>query len=287
MTSMMATQQLSAADAERIGKRPDALKEDSPPMLRFEEGMQEDRTASIKAGKVVYLPIIKVFMHAIGDTKCEVPDVVKGWTVEQRLVDKEVKRRVYRDVEQADGTVKREEREITETVQEPFFFNIPTTPWFDKLDEKLHHGHISANYYDSCKAAFARWEQNQEDPVQGTPIKGWNQISMAMQENMISLGINSIELAAEMNEDSMDALGMGARDAQKKARAFLTTTDQGQSVAKMVALENENERMRDQLSAVEQKMAQLAEMQEAAPKKRGRPKKEVFDGASGDDTEGN
>jgi len=294
MTSnLMSTPSISGAEAELVARKPDALREDDPPFLRFEEGTKEDRNESIRQGRMVYLPVTYVYMRARGDTKSEVPDIVEGWKIEEKLVEREVTRKVYRHEKQEDGSFKEVEKEIVETVQEPYQYRIPSTPWIDKLNEKLHHGFITQRYYDHCIQAFDRWKNNREAPISGTPVKGWNQISLAMQNNMIELGIRSIEEVAEMTEEAMDAVGMGSREAKKRAIAYMKTSDHNVASAELSALQAENDRLRrrdeERESAFEAKLAELeSRINETPPKRKpGRPKKEKADGPPGDASTGN
>lgn len=262
--SLMDTPVISSSQAEQIGRRPDLLKEDEPPMLRFVETTVEDRNASLATGRFIHRPVIKVYIRARGDTKCEVPDIVRGWKTEEKLVDREVTRKVYRHEPDGNGNIREVEREITETIQEPYQYQVESTPWLDKLAERLHHGRISQRYYDYCVNSFHAWEEKRQLPVEGTPINGWNQISMAQQRNLIDLGINSIELAAEMTEEAMAAFGMGARQVKKLAQAYLAVTDTGQAATRISVLEQDNENLKarndemsHQLTAFEQKIREL------------------------------
>ncbi len=274
MSEMAATPLLTAAEAERLAKNPGGLREDEPPFVRFVEGTMENRNESIRLGRTKYEPILKVFIRARGDNKCEVVDIAKGWKIESQMIPKEVTKKVRRN-EIVDGEMLLVEREITEIVEEEFQSLIPTTPWMDKLRERLRNGQISERYFNYCQDALERFEKNREGPIDGTPVIEWNQISLAMQKNLLELGINTVELAAEMTEEAMDALGMGARDVKKKAQAYIKTSDEGAVSAQITAMQSE---FASERSAYEEKLAELEERlaaQESAPKKRGpgRPRK--------------
>ena len=269
----------TAADAERAGKNPAAFKEDQPPRLRFEEDTAEDRQESIKQGRMVHVPRLMVHVSARGDDRSEVPFVVEGHKFEPKMVEREVERPVFRTVEK-DGEFVEEQIMHKETIQEEYQFRKPTTPWLDQLKERLHHKFISQGYFDYCTDAIARYKAGHSEPIQGTPITGWNQISMAMQRNAVDLGINTIELAAEMSEEAMDSLGMGSRQVKKQAKAYLVATDQDVSSAQILKLENENQRLQDQGDTLAAKFADLEErmrIDEAPKKKPGRPPKKTFE----------
>lgn len=270
MTSSLTTGSYTALDAERAAKNPAAFREDTPPSLRFENDTVEDREESVKQGRMVHAPCIKVFIRAHGDNKSEVPYIAEGWRYEPKTVDREVKKLVYRSVEKEIDGVKKwvdEEREITETIQEEYKFRVATTPWEDQLKERVHNGRISPQYMDYCMDALKRFKAGSEMPINGTPIVGWNMIDMAMQRNCVDLGINTIELCAVMTDEAMDALGMGSRDVKKKAIAYTTASEQGISITKVAALQSENEQLRGNQSALEEKFAALAAKVEAGDTK--------------------
>ncbi len=269
----------SDEDIERASRNPGALKEDTPPFLRFTESTVEDREASLKAGRTIYAPITKVYSRARGDTKSEVPAVVRGWTFKSREVQKEVQRPASRWVTPEEGGPPVEQKVMIDDVEiETYKYREPTTPWIDQLKEKLRNEFISQDYYDYCLKNLKAWEENREAPIDGTPITGWNQITQAMQKNLIELGIRSVEEAAEMTENAMDALGMGSRDVKRKASNFLHTAPNGVASAEFTHLQAKNDQMADTISGFESKMQMLQEkIDEQAkanePKKPGRPKK--------------
>lgn len=57
---------------------PQVKPDDMPPLLRFENASIEDRAESIKQGRFVYQPVVKVYVRAHGDTKSETPFLVEG-----------------------------------------------------------------------------------------------------------------------------------------------------------------------------------------------------------------
>lgn len=264
---------MSGPQAEDIAKMGGGgLKEDDPPFLRFEESDKEDRNASLTAGRMVRIPIVMVYIRARGDTKSEVPDVVEGWAFEERMIEKQVKRMVERHEDDGKGGVKIIEREISEVLQVPFQYKVKTTPWFDKLKEKLHNNFISQNYYDYCLRAFNHWKENHTLPVEGTPVSGWNQISMAMQKNLIDLGFTTIEATADMNEEAMGALGIGSREVKSKAKAYTQTTAQGQASTELANAMSENEQLKAQMSGLADKMHDL-ELRAKEQEKQQEPEK--------------
>lgn len=283
MSEMLTSMAITDAEAEALAKNPGGRREDDPPFLRFVETTVEDRDESLKMGRLIHLRVVKVYIRARGDNKCEVPDIVEGWSFESKMVPEEITKTIYRNEVDADGNVRQVEKQITEVVEKEYKHRVKSTPWLDKLRERLHHGLISKHYHDYCLDAYKRWKNNQEAPVDGIPVTGWNQISMAMQKNLMEMGINSIEKVAEMSEDAIAALGMGSREAKRLAQAYIATTDKGAASAEMAKLTQENQRMETEMSALRAKFADLEERQrkESTPK-RGRPRKNADESVNTD-----
>ena len=173
-----------------------------PAHYRFEEGSVKDNAASLKAGRAVYKPVIRVFVRAPGDEKCEVPFIV-----EQDGFDENGQPcKVY--------------------------------PWELHLREKLHHGFKTREEYDYSMRSLEHWRKTEQTLVEGTPITEWQLLSKHEADNLKSLGILSIEQVSEMTEVAMDSYGMGARSLKEKAAAWLSSNDKpGVAAEKIVSLE--------------------------------------------------
>ena len=280
---MIQTADLTADKVNELAKNPAALRPDDLPILRFTAEEEVDRIASDKQKRTVYRDVTYVYIRARGDTKNELKELVDGWSVESVTIPVEKERTVQRDVQQPDGSWQREQRTELQVVDEEFFDTKPATPWFDKLEEKRHHGFISNQYVQYCRAAYEAWAQKREQPIDGTPVNGWNQISHAQQKNLIELGYNTIERTATMTEEGMKAFGMGAMDIKKQAINYLKTLPGADSAYELKRLQEENaqlaakaNRADELMTEFEKKMKELEERQEASenkPKGRGRPKK--------------
>lgn len=89
--------------------------------------------------------------------------------------------------------------------------------WFEGLDTQANGGRIPAAWVSQYKAAYKAWQDGQEIPVNGTPIRGWGLISPAMQENCTRANVRTVEDLAQANEESLWRIGMGALDLKNKA----------------------------------------------------------------------
>lgn len=126
-------------------------------------------------------------------------------------------------------------------------------PWFEKLEGDARNNRIPSTWIPKYKAQYAAWQNGQELPAEGTPIRGWGVISPALQELLISQQILTVEDAAGMNEDAIRRTGMAGNDIRNKARAHLKAAkDTGHLVL-------ENSELRQKLDLAERNVATLAE----------------------------
>jgi hypothetical protein len=252
--------------AEAIARSPDGslndpniLKLDNPPLLRFERGTLENRQKTIETGRYTHKDATFVHVRSYGDNKTEVPYVV--WTTEMEPTEEEVIERKIVMVKvrhvNSDGYIREEEvpEERDERVTNQTWKEVEVTPWEDTLRYKVRNGLISQQYVDYCLRQYSVWKEKGDVPLDGFPVVEWNMISPAQQRSLIDAGINTVERVAEMNEEAMEVVGMGARDIKKKAETWINAgVESAQATARILNLEQEKEQDR---TYFEQKIAEL------------------------------
>lgn len=123
--------------------------------------------------------------------------------------------------------------------------------WWDLLQQQVRQQRIPAEWVERYRQRYEAFQQGQELPLDGTPIKSWNAISPALQTELERLRIHTVEQLAHLNDEGLRNIGMGGLDLKKKAIAWLST----QSGDRLSALEAENAEMR---TALNQLLAQQA-----------------------------
>lgn len=246
---------------------PQVKEENIPPRLRFVPFAMEDRRKSEQTGKMEYMNAIKVYIRAAGDGKTEVPDIAMKTKYEVSTATEEVEEERTHFVKKADGTAE----EVTEMVKVPYekVFLKPYTayPWLEKLKNHLKNGRITKEYYEHCEKSFNAFMKNQELPVEGTPLSEWTGATEAQKRKAIEIGINSVELCAEMTEEAIQAIGMGARDMKNKARAYVDRDREPEKFAnEMVNLREKNDFQQDQISSLQRKLQELQSRSEQSEK---------------------
>lgn len=141
--------------------------------------------------------------------------------------------------------------------------------WLARIKERARSGTFNPKWVEHFEFLYKEWTNENTLPENGAPIKGWPIASPAMQQQILQANVRTVEDLAAANEDTMRRIGMGARDLQTKARAWLeAASGTGKVAAKNAALEVENEQLKERLKVLEQRLASV----EQAPR-RGRPPK--------------
>lgn len=127
------------------------------------------------------------------------------------------------------------------------------------------------------RASFDLWRKGMAVPEHGTSIRSWPVASPSEVKRCIDANVLTVEDLAQINEQGIGRLGMGARVLQAKAATWLKERDgPGQAVARVNALEVENEDLKRQLAQMSETVATLSERVtalagEPRPKRRGKP----------------
>ena len=112
---------------------------------------------------------------------------------------------------------------------------------------------------DDKRRWAAQWQaylDNASQPVEGTPLEQWPALSVSQIAELKALHIPTIEVLADLPENGLQKIGMGARELQARAKAFIDAAKGNGAIEKLAA---ENTRFLDRISNLEQQNAQLQE----------------------------
>lgn len=246
------------------------------PLLRFESTACEDKVASEQTGRTEYMDLIKVYVRAPGDMKTEVVFEARKSAYDITEKEVEIEKEITHHVlnEESGETEERKEKVL---VKEPrkLYQKKTVFPWLDILKERLRNKQISEDYFRYCKDSFDRFVENREGPLDGTPLKEWAGVNEGVKKKAIEMGINTIELLAELSEEGITSLGMGARNAKTAAQAYLQRVSNiDVDATKAVRLEQDNAEMREQMEAMQKQLTALEAKKEEV-KGRATKKKEA------------
>jgi len=285
-----------SAENAKIAAQSEYARPNNLPYITYRNAAILDRHLTHQSGKAEYRNCVIADVAAYGETKCIVPKEVKSWTVAPRIVNKTKTVPETKMVQKEDSEGNKYYVEVTtdveKTVEEVELIYEDSYPWFDYLKQQINaHKDPAArqqaqDWHDAIVRSYEHWKEKGEVPVDGIPLIEWRGVDEGLKSRFIELGINTVEKLAGCGEEALQAVGMGSREAKKKAENFLTIHTDANQAAAMVSqlqdkLDHSLEQAKAQSTDYEQKLAQLQALVEkqAQPKKRGRPRKEAKEAA--------
>jgi len=116
--------------------------------------------------------------------------------------------------------------------------------WFDNLEQDVRNDRIPEAWAKLYRDAYRAWQNGQEIPPNGSPIRGWGVLSPAQQENLLRINILTVEDLAGVNDEGLRRVGMGAQELKQKAVAWLRTLhDRGPLTQENAALKSANDNL--------------------------------------------
>lgn len=115
---------------------------------------------------------------------------------------------------------------------------------------------------------YAAFKKGMEPVFGGTPLKEWPKIGPSQISNLNHFNIFTVEQLAELGDNVLGNLGMGARDLRKSAQMWLEVAKNGS--APIERMLGENQRLRDEVERLKADNADLLQRLEAAVRKPSR-----------------
>ena len=116
--------------------------------------------------------------------------------------------------------------------------------WLDNARKNVANQRIPDTWLAHWERMYAAYKDGKEAPLNGSPIIEWNIISPATQKLLVSLKIMTVEDLAQINDEGMRRIGMGANELKRKAKKWLESSDVGATAIKLAELEKANEELR-------------------------------------------
>jgi prefoldin subunit 5 len=140
--------------------------------------------------------------------------------------------------------------------------------WIEDLKEGARNERLPATWPSLYEQAFKAWKAGQEMPTEGTAVKDWPALSPSQVRTLLDMGINTVELVSDMNEEAVNRLGMGGRALKEKAKAWLiaSATD-GKAGAEIDSLRRKVEALTARAEKAEAENKELAQKLEALTEK--------------------
>lgn len=135
--------------------------------------------------------------------------------------------------------------------------------WFENKKREVAKGRTPKKWLDDWMGAYKAFQNGEEIPLNGTPIKTWQAISPAEIATVIAAGIRTVEDLAACNDEGLRRIGMGGRNLVGKANSWLKgANDTGKIALENAALSKQVEEMKTTISSLEEKINLLKNMVE-------------------------
>lgn len=139
--------------------------------------------------------------------------------------------------------------------------------WLDDLERHVRNERYPREWLMHFRKQYEDWKAGLETPVEGTPIRGWTVLYPAQQEELLSIGVRTVEQLAAANAEVQYRIGIGALDLKKKAENWLAVAEgPGKATSRLVELEKQNEALLDQIAQLRTRIEELGPKPAPAPK---------------------
>lgn len=124
----------------------------------------------------------------------------------------------------------------------------------EKVDRVKKH---DPAVWSAIQRAYEAWKNGQDVPVDGTPLEAWPGVSRGQVATLRLLNVRTVEELAEVNDATMDRIGLGSRKLRDAAVAFVAARADGSAAvaAKLAAAEEKNRQLEERLAELEARFA--------------------------------
>jgi len=117
---------------------------------------------------------------------------------------------------------------------------------------------VRENDIERWHKQYAQFKRKEEQVSSGYPVTEWPALSRGEAATLKALNIHTVEALAELPDSGLQNIGMGARELQKKAVAFLEAAkDSGAVERQRQEIEKQNETIAQQAKMLEDLKAEI------------------------------
>ena len=137
---------------------------------------------------------------------------------------------------------------------------------------------VNAEVINRWPEHYKAFKNNMEAPLDGTPLSEWPLLTVSRIKELQALNIKTVEALAELRDSALGRVGMGGRELQNQAIAFIESAkDAGHATrlaAELTKRDDTIEMMGKQIEELSDAMDALKAGGDETPKRKpGRPKK--------------
>lgn len=129
--------------------------------------------------------------------------------------------------------------------------------WFVQLRRQTEEGRFKHEWLYGLEKQYEAWKNDQEAPVDGTPLKAWPMVTPAQYKTLTDLRLRSVEDLACANEEVISRIGMGGRTLSQKAKEWLESSKASAPLEELSRLKVENSELRAQVGQMSADLKEL------------------------------
>jgi hypothetical protein len=131
--------------------------------------------------------------------------------------------------------------------------------WIAHIEIEANNGRFPQAWVRHFKEELKAFRSGQEAPLNGIPLKQWPSMTPSMERLFHDLNLHTVEDLAQMNEASMAAVGMSARNWKTRAQEYLNAIGPNQQAERMASLIAEIENLKTANAALGEQVKAIAE----------------------------
>lgn len=134
----------------------------------------------------------------------------------------------------------------------------PADEWLLGIEEGVKQERIPQEWLFAYRDALKRFKESRENPEFGTSVRDWPALNPSQVKLFLDCNIRTVEDVADMNEEMVGRIGMGARALKEKARAWLdAAADTGQVAGELEELRQKNTDLENRNKDLEERLTKL------------------------------
>lgn len=146
-------------------------------------------------------------------------------------------------------------------------FEAKVHTWFENVKTNVRNGKMLPQWLDHWQDGYEKFKKGEEMPLNGTSVKNWPAISKSECMRLISANILTIEDLAQITDEGIRRLGMGAIELKNKAKDYVQTAkNTGPIIMEMAALRKETEQKDATIASLVEKVEALTSRLESLTK---------------------
>ena len=124
--------------------------------------------------------------------------------------------------------------------------------------------------WEHIKDGYARWKAGQEDPLEGTPLKGWTGCTASQMHDLFNVNIRTVEDLAEMT-DAQCQKQTGFLTLRDVARNYMkAAAGPGKAAEEITALQKQTKDQGELISSLMEQLDEMRNQLNAMTPKRGK-----------------